>query len=62
MEKFRMTRFVLETDGSWSVDRRNRRPGRGAYLCSAGCQSAVKKNKRYRGLSEVAVADEVWKT
>jgi len=50
-----MARFVRTPDG-WRPDGddRKRRPGRGAYLCSAVCGAAVAKNKRYPGLAAVA--------
>jgi len=45
----------------WLVDAGKRRPGRGAYLCSARCQAALRKNKRYRGLADAVVELDAWK-
>jgi predicted RNA-binding protein YlxR (DUF448 family) len=48
-------RFVSSPAG-WIRDERGRdkRPGRGAYLCSADCVKLAAKNKRYRGLATTA--------
>ncbi|MEO6836423.1 MAG: DUF448 domain-containing protein [Candidatus Tumulicola sp.] len=51
-----LVRFVRSPEG-WRPDgaaRRAKQPGRGAYLCSDACGTAVAKNKRYPGLAAVA--------
>jgi len=48
-----MLRFVRSAEG-WSADPRRRAPGRGAYLCSAGCAQKVARNKRFPGLAAAA--------
>ena len=50
-----LLRFVSSTAG-WMPDGpgRRKRPGRGAYLCSADCVRLAAKNKRYRGLATAA--------
>ena len=55
-----MLRFVHDPAGQWVCDPRARKPGRGAYLCSAHCAQTVKKNKRYKGLAVVPVAPDAW--
>ena len=59
-EKRKMLRFVRDTEGQWVADRAARRPGRGAYLCSAECAQTVRKNKRYKGLAAAPVASDAW--
>jgi len=50
-----MQRFVRIDQRSWRPDTgRKRRPGRGAYLCSAECARRVEKNKKYPGLAAAA--------
>ncbi len=53
IEKRLLMRFVHGVTG-WAADPGGRGPGRGAYLCSPECAQAVKKNKRYRALAELA--------
>ncbi|MBV8374382.1 MAG: DUF448 domain-containing protein [Candidatus Eremiobacteraeota bacterium] len=55
MPQANLLRFVSSTAG-WIPDQpgRRKRPGRGAYLCSAGCVGLAAKNKRYRGLATAA--------
>ncbi|MBV9718417.1 MAG: YlxR family protein [Candidatus Eremiobacteraeota bacterium] len=50
-----LVRFTRAADG-WHADgaSRRRRPGRGAYLCSAACAERARKNRRYPGLGEAA--------
>ena len=59
-EKARLLRFVHDAQGQWVPDPKSRKPGRGAYLCSAQCAQTVKKNKRYKGLAAVPVAPDAW--
>lgn len=40
-----LTRFVVGPQGGVVADRRRRLPGRGAYLCGAGCLTAALKRK-----------------
>jgi predicted RNA-binding protein YlxR (DUF448 family) len=55
-----LVRFVRDADArerepAWERDPPGkRRPGRGAYLCSAPCGARVAKNRRYPGLSAAA--------
>jgi uncharacterized protein len=53
IEKRRLMRFV-HGEGGWAADPSGQGAGRGAYLCSPECAQAVKKNKRYRALAELA--------
>jgi predicted RNA-binding protein YlxR (DUF448 family) len=51
-----LARFV-RTGGAWQADppnRRRKRPGRGAYLCSLECARLACRNKRYPGLGTAA--------
>jgi predicted RNA-binding protein YlxR (DUF448 family) len=48
-----MVRFVRAPEG-WLPDEARRRPGRGAYLCSAACAARVEKNRRFSGLAPAA--------
>jgi len=51
-----LVRFVRAAAG-WSADaagKRQKQPGRGAYLCSAACVAKAAKNKRYTGLAASA--------
>jgi predicted RNA-binding protein YlxR (DUF448 family) len=52
-EQHTMVRFTRGADG-WIADGVTRRPGRGAYICSAKCVGRVTKNKRFPGLSRAA--------
>jgi predicted RNA-binding protein YlxR (DUF448 family) len=50
-----MQRFVRVDSRSWRPDGpRKRQPGRGVYLCSAGCSLRVEKNRKYPGLASAA--------
>lgn len=53
-----MQRFVRAAGSgppAWLADAGSkRRPGRGAYLCSAECARKVEKNKKYPGLASAA--------
>ncbi|QQR46356.1 YlxR family protein [Myxococcus xanthus] len=42
-----LTRFVIGPGGAIEVDRKRRLPGRGAYLCGAGCLTAALKRKAF---------------
>ena len=42
-----LTRFVIGPGGAIEVDRVRRLPGRGAYLCGAGCLTAALKRKAF---------------
>ncbi len=42
-----LTRFVIGPGGAIEVDRARRLPGRGAYLCGAGCLTAALKRKAF---------------
>lgn len=42
-----LTRVAVGPDGSLVVDRKRRVPGRGAYLCGAGCLTAAVKRKAF---------------
>jgi uncharacterized protein len=42
-----LTRVVVGPDGGLVVDRKRRLPGRGAYLCGAGCLTAAVKRKAF---------------
>jgi hypothetical protein len=43
-----LTRIVVGAEGgSVVVDRKRRHPGRGAYLCGAGCLTAALKRKAF---------------
>jgi hypothetical protein len=42
-----LTRFVIGAEGAIVVDRPRRLPGRGAYLCGAGCLTAALKRKAF---------------
>jgi predicted RNA-binding protein YlxR (DUF448 family) len=50
-----LRRFTRTPDG-WVADDGRRSDGRGAYVCSQACAERVAKNKRFAGLSAVAVA------
>ncbi|MBC5824462.1 MAG: YlxR family protein [Candidatus Eremiobacteraeota bacterium] len=60
MEKRRLLRFVPTAQGGWMADSAARLPGRGAYLCSPQCIERLRKNKRYKTLSEALVATGAW--
>ncbi len=50
-----MQRFVRAGPRQWQPDAGSKRqPGRGVYLCSAGCVRKVEKNKKYPGLASAA--------
>ena len=53
-EQPQLQRFVRHLD-RWSADEGKRTEGRGVYLCSARCATAVVKNKRYPGLGAFAI-------
>ena len=58
--KRQLIRIVRTPDGSVEVDPSGKRPGRGAYLCSAGAcwQQALKKGALSRALKvQLAEAD-----
>lgn len=42
-----LTRVALGPEGEVVVDRERRLPGRGAYLCGAGCVTAALKRKAF---------------
>lgn len=42
-----LTRVAVSPEGSLVVDRKRRVPGRGAYLCGAGCLTAAVKRKAF---------------
>lgn len=42
-----LLRVVASPEGGVVVDRTSRQPGRGAYLCGAGCLSAALKRKAF---------------
>jgi uncharacterized protein len=42
-----LLRVVAAPEGGVVVDRKRRQPGRGAYLCGAGCLSAALKRKAF---------------
>ncbi|MBF5044477.1 YlxR family protein [Aggregicoccus sp. 17bor-14] len=42
-----LLRVAMEPGGGVAVDRKSRQPGRGAYLCGAGCLSAALKRKAF---------------
>ncbi|WP_226993969.1 YlxR family protein [Myxococcus hansupus] len=42
-----LTRFGVNPEGAIEVDRKRRLPGRGAYLCGAGCLTAALKRKAF---------------
>ncbi len=42
-----LTRVVVGPEGGLVVDRKRRLPGRGAYLCGAGCLTAAVKRKAF---------------
>jgi uncharacterized protein len=42
-----LTRVALDPEGEVVVDRERRLPGRGAYLCGAGCLTAALKRKAF---------------
>ena len=42
-----LTRVALDPEGAVVVDRERRLPGRGAYLCGAGCVTAALKRKAF---------------
>jgi hypothetical protein len=42
-----LTRLVVGPEGGLVVDRKRRLPGRGAYLCGAGCLTAAVKRKAF---------------
>lgn len=42
-----LVRLGLGADGEVTVDRPRRLPGRGAYLCGAGCLAAALKRKAF---------------
>jgi predicted RNA-binding protein YlxR (DUF448 family) len=42
-----LTRVALDSEGQVVVDRERRLPGRGAYLCGAGCLTAALKRKAF---------------
>jgi uncharacterized protein len=42
-----LLRVVVGPEGGVAVDRKSRQPGRGAYLCGAGCLSAALKRKAF---------------
>jgi uncharacterized protein len=45
--KQELRRLVVSGDGEVSVDSKRRAPGRGAYLCGAGCLRAAAKRKAF---------------
>ncbi|GAC1414742.1 MAG: hypothetical protein NVSMB5_03040 [Candidatus Velthaea sp.] len=49
-----LRRFVKGAAG-WAADTTRRAEGRGTYLCSRACAERVAKNKRYPGLSSMAL-------
>jgi predicted RNA-binding protein YlxR (DUF448 family) len=42
-----LTRVAVDPEGEVVVDRERRLPGRGAYLCGAGCLAAALKRKAF---------------
>jgi predicted RNA-binding protein YlxR (DUF448 family) len=54
-EQATLRRFT-RVGGAWRPDEGRRADGRGAYVCSLACAERVAKNKRFAGLSTVAVA------
>ena len=42
-----LTRLVVGPEGRLEVDKRRCLPGRGAYLCGAGCLAAAMKRKAF---------------
>ncbi len=42
-----LTRVGVDADGGLVVDRKRKLPGRGAYLCGAGCLTAAVKRKAF---------------
>ena len=42
-----LTRLVVGPEGGLVVDKERRIPGRGAYLCGAGCLAAAVKRKAF---------------
>jgi predicted RNA-binding protein YlxR (DUF448 family) len=42
-----LTRVALDPEGVVVVDKERRLPGRGAYLCGAGCLTAALKRKAF---------------
>lgn len=48
--KSQLARIVRTPDGQVRVDPTGRAPGRGAYVCSAECLSAVRKGRLERAL------------
>lgn len=62
-----LTRIVVGPDGGLVVDRKGRLPGRGAYLCGAGCLTAAVKRKAFgrafrgkAGLVDPSMLGQAW--
>lgn len=61
--KSELVRIVRAPDGSVSIDRTGKKPGRGAYLCpTAACLARVRKNHRAEQNFGCEIPDEVWQT
>jgi uncharacterized protein len=59
--KAELVRFVRRPDGSISLDRTGREPGRGAYLHdSAECRAAARKRRTLDRALGASVPPEVW--
>ncbi len=58
--KSELVRVVRAPDGSMSLDRTGKKPGRGAYVCSAQCLTRLRKSKRLEHTLETSIPDEVW--
>lgn len=48
--KSQLLRIVRTPDGQVRIDAKGRAPGRGAYVCSAECLSALRKGRLERAL------------
>lgn len=59
--KGELVRIVRAPDGTVSIDRTGKKPGRGAYICPvAACLARVRKNHRVEQNFGCAIPDEVW--
>lgn len=59
--KRELVRVVRAPDGTVSLDRTGKKPGRGAYVCpSAACLAKARKAKRFERALEAAIPPEIY--
>ncbi len=60
-EKKELIRVVRSPEGEISIDRRGKKPGRGAYVCdSIECLRKARKSRRFERIFSCAIPDEIY--